>query len=170
MIADPLVYAVAAAACQDPAGPVAETAPPELAANVVGAGPCYTVEFDVDYTLTTFAPPFVWQGVVSGDLEGTAVQTLTNLLRQTTYSVMGEGNVDWDVTGGVISELTGESFQTHVTVLAVPTPDINVSGLVRLQETELSGVRMANLTAVGENNDPDFPPMVFVTYRGVICP
>jgi len=165
-----VVASLVAVACHDAVGPVGETTQPELAASLVGGGACYTVEFDVDYTLTTFAPPFIWQGVVTGDLEGTAVQTLTNLLRQATYSVMGEGTVDWDITGGVISELTGGSFRTHVTVLAVSTPDASVSGLVRLQESGLSGVRMANLLAEGENNDPDFPPMVFVTYRGVICP
>jgi hypothetical protein len=165
-----LISSVAAAACQDPAAPIAGTAQTEWAANVVGAGPCYTVEFDVDLTLMTFAPPFIWQGVVSGDLEGTAVMTLTTLLFATPYSNVAEGTVDWDITGGVVSELTGESFQTRLTLVAVSTPDANVSGLVRLQETELSGVRMANLLGVGENNDPDFPPMVFMTYRGVICP
>jgi len=163
--------AVAVIACQDPVGPAGPVREFGATADLTVGSACYAVEFVVDYTLTTFVPPFIWQGTVSGDLVGTATLTFASAPTVVTpYTILADGIVDWHVTGGIITELTGGSFQTQTSIVAVSTPDNDPRALNRFQDEALSGVLMANLTGVGQNNAPDFPPMSHVTYRGVICP
>jgi len=158
------------AACQEPAGP-RELVQPLGAASQSSDVACYSPGFHVDYTLV-FPPtlPFTWEGVVSGDLVGTAVLVydLENPVVIGTSNVIVVGTVSWDITGGVIPDLVGRQFQTRVRFLAVSTPDNEPAALNQSHEKALAGIRHADFTAHGGADG--FPPVSRLDYQGVICP
>jgi hypothetical protein len=182
-----LVVAVLAAAC-DATQPTASTpgADGELvAAEAASSGTkCHGVRFDMLFErFEEDIPPlpaldFAQGTLVAGDLEGTVDIDLLDATFPTGDTNTATFRFRWNIDGGVIPELIGESFVTIVenrNLFGVPRrandpPDFGAT--VGTHRAE-SGVRRANLSYIGEAFLGDPPPPFIVNllhHRGVICP
>ncbi len=149
----------------------APTATQSYAANFKAAGNsgCYTVKFTSVSNLAAPppVPPLPFAGVQMGDLEGTHTVTFFELKPQTgaTQNLIGEAT--FNITGGIIDELVGESFTVSVKSRNVFNDDDLFANLSNLKARAISGVQKANLTGRGETA-LDFT--VTISWNGVICP
>ena len=141
-----------------------------------GNSGCYTVDFAVDYPVTGFVPPFTWEGVVSGDLEGAAVMVfdLDSPDHSTRFTNAASATITWDLSGGMIPELVGRTFQTRMRTLNVfPNDKDPLIARNNGRDRALTGVSKVNLTWHGTTDFTQFPPSPPTTlrfYNGVICP
>lgn len=161
-----LVFAVA---CSREASTGPDVPDPTL--QQAGNSGCYTVNFTVNYTeVMDPSRPFTFEGVVSGDLEGSAELIFDTAVRSTRSTFTALGVVTYEITGGLITELVGQSFQTRLRTLNV-FPDDGDPLVARnnVVERALSGVSKANLTIHGLTDIPS-PQTPDWIYHGVICP
>jgi hypothetical protein len=183
-----LVIAAALAAACDAAQPTAPApgADAQLVAAVAassGTG-CYGVRFDMLFErFEADVPPlpaedFAQGTLVDGDLEGTVDIDLLDATAPTGNTNTATFRFRWNITGGAIPELIGQSFVTIVenrNLFGIPPrandpPDFGAT--VGTHRAE-SGVRQANLTYIGEAFLGDDPPPFIVNllrHDGVICP
>ena len=149
-----------------PENGTAETMGPALD----GSSGCYSVRFESE---AEGLFPF-FAGTISGDLSGTTLvefdpsAVVLNGVRQ-----IVAGTTTWDITGGVVSELVGQSFVTSTVANTLFLSDndpaiLEITGRDRAE----SGVDKANFTFAGEFDARDgAPPFeVVLQYNGVICP
>lgn len=164
------VLPVLAAGCAADAPAPVPTAPPTMASHAAGPLSCQSVVFTS--VLSGTFPTFT--GTMTGDLEGTVL----NIQDANTVEVRGpfyarvDGAIDFNVTGGTIPELIGQSFRTSAVSSNRFAPDADptigeVGGRVRA----VDGVSAANLTFHGFVDVTDgVPPFeVRLLWHGVIC-
>lgn len=151
--------------CEEQAAPT-EALSPEFV--VAGESGCYTVKFTDDMVWTPSVGGYL--GQLAGDLEGT--MTEWDQGQMAVKIVGGTIKVDeitstFNITGGIIPELEGQSFAVawdfQNLFKADPENYINL-GKVRA----IDGVAKANLTFRG------YTPMdglwSYIDFQGVICP
>lgn len=169
-----VVAAAVAAACDAVAPTAAPTGDVALSPDQAQAqaSACHGVRFDMWFSPHDLeADPPEYTATFSGDLEGTADILLlgpgTPFTGVTNTAIF---QFIWNVTGGVVPELIGESFVTHADnrnlVFAHRFP--RVAGTHRVE----SGVSRANLTYQGEVIEVTWDPFWFQTllhHNGVIC-
>ena len=156
-----LLGLVSVLGCSDQTGPAAPGS--ELA--VGGSSGCYTVRFT---TLFTAVSDFVYTGTLTGDLQGTA-----DLVADEVHSFHGitlrvGADVTWHITGGIIPELTGQTFVTRSTQRNIFLPGTSlVKNIGSLRP--ISGVETANITFTGETVLGTDPQQATLNFEGVIC-
>jgi hypothetical protein len=139
---------------------------------------CYGVQFDLLFRGTAVDPelPPEFEGeLVGGDLEGTVDIVLTGATDPTGRTNTATFRFTWNITGGVIAELIGQSFVTDIdnrNLNQIPPPT-NTGTAVGTHRV-VSGVERANLTYTpGEAEIVSLDPFAFenlLHHRGVICP
>src|SRR4051794_20897487 len=94
--------------CSDQTSPTAQSS--DLA--VAESSGCYAVKFSTTLTLVS---DFVATGTVTGDLQGTVEMVFDEFhpLRGVTNRVAADAT--WQITGGIVPELIGETFVTRLT-------------------------------------------------------
>jgi hypothetical protein len=124
------------------------------------------------------AEDFAQGTLVDGDLEGTVDIDLLDATFPTGNANTATFRFRWEIDGGVIPELIGQSFVTIVenrNLFGVPRrandpPDFGATvGTHRAG----SGVQRADLTYIGEASLGDDPPPFIVNllrHNGVLCP
>jgi len=133
---------------------------------VAGSSGCYTVKFT---THSVGAFPF-FPGTQDGDLQGTHLVAFAGA---TTPAPTGStwnfiGTATFDVTGGIIPELVGNSFTVSIESRNVfNDPDV-FANISNLRARAISGVEKANLTGRGETASD--MSTVDASFNGVICP
>jgi hypothetical protein len=145
---------------------------PELAMtpSLTAEPGCYGVQFD----LLFHGPDFAGE-LVGGDLEGWVDIELLGFTDPTGRTNTATFRFTWNITGGVIAELIGQSFVTDIdnrNLNQIPPPT-NTGTAVGTHRV-VSGVERANLTYTpGEAEIVSLDPFAFenlLHHRGVICP
>ena len=138
-----------------------------------GNSGCYTVKFNVSGEVLPWGFP-VSPWVVSGDLEGeqTWVVDLTSF-RLTGVAFRLSGEMEWNIDGGVVSDL-GEfttSFDLKNLNIDRPGSPANIAENIGTHRA-LVGVQKANLTLKGVTEAAQGSSLGFssMDYQGVICP
>lgn len=150
---------------------VATWSPLEPTVAVANVSSCYAVAFSVEMTS---ADGVVFEGPISGDLEGTVEVLNTGF----TWPPTGATNTStfefsWHVTGGIIPELIGESFSTAAenrNVLHFLLPPARPFAMNVGKHRAVAGVQKANLTYTGLTNVDGSPSVTRLDHHGVICP
>jgi hypothetical protein len=142
---------------------VGDVTGPDLA--VAGNSGCYTVRLTLALTLIDDTH-FV--GLVTGDLEGTVESVGEPVLGRFSGTTFTTGGATaWHITGGIVPELIGETFQTW-------TDNRNIlllqQSLVRNVGSmyAVGGVTQASFTYTGETPLP--PVETRLEMNGIICP
>jgi len=140
-----LIACALIAGCTDQAA-LTDPAEPQFA--TAGNSGCYTVKFT---TIFTPIDVFNLSGQLTGDLEGTADAAFDEVGRFTGVTLPTAGNIAWNITGGIVSELIGETFHTRIENRNVFLPGTSlVKNVGSLRATD--GVEEASLTYVGETS------------------
>lgn len=163
-----ILLAAGLVACADGADPMETTRSERPSANVAGASGCYTVKFDV--LAVPSGIPFVFNGQITGDLEGTVIIAF-DLSTFKFAGVTGQsaGTAQWTITGGIVTGLTGfttsfDNLSFEINTPGSPTTISETSGRHRA----LSGVQKANLSYTGLLQYlPSFH--ADLDFHGVIC-
>ncbi len=164
----PLLFTGVAVGCSGDAPTSADGATPNFGA--AGNSGCYTVV--IDFAASGAFPSF--SGATTGDVEGT-FDVLFDVGSTVFHGVVigNEGVVTWNVTGGIIPELVGQTFRTTTSALTLTQPDNDpLIWEITGKDRALDGVAKANLTYNGTFDIRDLTPPfeVDLDYRGVICP
>jgi hypothetical protein len=130
----------------------------------VGSSGCHPVKFT---TVLTALSETEFTGTVTGDITGTVHLVFDEFHGFTGVTNVVAGNATWQITGGTIPELIGETFETRLTNRNILLPGTSlVKNLGSLRA--LSGVAKANVTYVGET--PLSTLQTRLDFTGVICP
>lgn len=158
------VFLVAAlvVGCDEQSAPT-EGVTPSL--GEAGSSGCYTVEF------TDHIDNVSGSSQLTGDLEG-STETVwdpsvpTKLVGVTYRST----NIrTYEITGGIIPQLVGQSFMTELVLKNMFPPDNDPTVISNIgTERALEGVNKANLTLHGQTSLVTL--LSELNYRGVICP
>lgn len=130
----------------------------------IGNSGCYAVKFNM---LLTNPDEIEFTGVFTGDITGTVHLLFDEFHGFTGVTNTVAANATWQITGGTIPELIGESFETRLTNrnILLPGTDL-VKNLGSLRE--LGGVTKVNVTYVGETSFSTL--QIRLDFTGVICP
>ncbi|NGP75040.1 hypothetical protein G3570_00230 [Balneolaceae bacterium YR4-1] len=122
---------------------------------------CQTVSGSIDQTGTPLS------GTISGDVEGTVVTLVTGPPSAHGTVLFLPGEQTWEVTGGNVESIIGETIQLEVDVVAVKPPLLRINTTARI----VDGARKGNLTYHGitDLSDPGLATS-HLEYHGVICP
>jgi hypothetical protein len=135
-----------------------------------GSSGCYTVKFTDHAVFGGFSPegPF-YEGTLAGDLVGTSYMVFQpSSFRFSGVTQKAEAVFTYTITGGIISELVGQSFtvaEENINLYVPADQDLIINvGKARA----IDGVEKANLTWRGYT--PKGSGTSFLEYDGVICP
>lgn len=122
---------------------------------------CQTVSGTIDQTGTPLS------GTISGDIEGNVVTYVTGQVEAHGAVLFLPGEQIWDVTGGIIETIIGQTIHLEVDVVGVKPPLVRINTTARI----VDGARKGNLTYHGitDLSDPSLPTS-HLEYHGVICP
>ncbi len=147
-------------------GGEAPTGTPDPTPNfgVAGSSGCYTVSGTIDQVGTG---PNQLSGTISGDVEGSVV-TVGGPIVARGAVLSRPGEQTWEITGGIVGPLIGQTLQLHVDVLLTTAklPLLGVNTKARVVE----GARTGNLTYHGTTDVSTLPITSHLDYHGVICP
>jgi hypothetical protein len=145
--------------------------PPAAANRAAGSLGCQSVVFtsEISGTFPSFS------GTMAGDLEGTLqiLQDPSTIVAPNDIYARVDGTFEFQVSGGTIPALVGQSFRAATTGWNRFAPDVDPTlGEVGGRAREIEGVRKANLTFHGFVDVTDgAPPFeVRLSWHGVICP
>jgi hypothetical protein len=131
-----------------------------------GNSGCYSVKFT---TLFTAVSDFVYTGTLIGDLQGTADLVADEVHPFRGVTILIGADVTWHITGGVIPELTGQTFVTRLMNRNIFLPGTSLVKNVGSTRA-ISGVQKANLTYIGQTPLDTDPQQATLDFVGVICP
>lgn len=157
----PLTFLTAALGC----GGETPTGMPETNSSSGGAGssPCYTVSGALDQS----GVGAELSGTISGDIEGT-VATVGGPVVLNGVVLSRPGEQTWEITGGEVNPLIGNTLRFDVEVLAIgaqpPVYRINTTARV------VEGAQSGELTYHGITDVSTVPFTSHLVYHGVICP
>jgi hypothetical protein len=155
-----LLGLISALGCSDRTSPTAPAS--ELAG--VGSSGCYTVKFT---TILTAIGETEFTGVVTGDITGTVHQVFDEFHGFTGVTNIVAADATWEITGGTIPELIGQTFETRLTNRNILLPGTSlVKNLGSLRA--IGGATKVNVTYVGET--PLSTLQTRLDFTGVICP
>lgn len=126
---------------------------------------CYTVKYTAVFTALS---DFVYTATFTGDLEGTADLVADEVGPFTGVTLAVGADITWYITGGIIPELTGQTFVTrdsHRNIFLPGTSLVKNLGSLRA----ISGVQTANVTYIGETPLGADPQRAYLDFVGVIC-
>jgi hypothetical protein len=156
-----LLGLVSVLGCGDQTSPTAPGS--ELAA--AASSDCHSVKFT---TLFTAVSDFVYTGTVTGDLQGTADLVADEVHSFHGITLLVGADVTWHITGGIIPELTGETFVTRLTQHNIFLPGTslvkNIGSLRAISGVERANVTFSGLTILGTD-----PQQAKIDFVGVIC-
>lgn len=158
----PAVLALALVACEQ-----TETTSPNAAASqfgVAGKSGCYTVKVSV--TAVPVGPVTV-AGTLAGDLEGTIEFVFDVITPFTGVTNTAEANTAWHITGGIASELIGQTFHTRLKNRNILPPGETFATNVGSHRA-IDGVEKANITYIGETSI--VTGVTRLEHNGVLCP
>lgn len=138
------------------------TAPASDLAAAGNSG-CHTVKFT---TALTAATEIEIVGVVTGDITGTVHMLFDEFHGFTGVTNHVAANATWEITGGTIPELIGETFVTRVSNRNVLLPGTSLAQNIGSLRA-LSGVEKANLTYIGQTSLETGETVL--NFVGVIC-
>jgi len=132
-------------------------------AQAEGAG-CYAVSGEIDQIL--YDTGFV--GIISGDLEGSFFPVGGFPMVYHGVVLMRPVEQTWEVTGGIIEELIGETLIFDVSFVGIYAKP----GLLSINNTAriVEGAQKGNLTQHGWTDYSTDPITGHLDYFGVICP
>ncbi len=135
-----------------------------------GSSGCYTVKYKDDPVFVgVFPEGAVYVGTLAGDLGGTSYMVFQpSSFRFTGVTMKAEGVFTYTITGGIISELVGQSFTVAEENLNLFVPDNDPNVIINKGKARaIDGVEKANLTYRGET---EIGGASHLEYNGVICP
>lgn len=122
---------------------------------------CQTVSGTIDQSGTPLS------GTISGDIEGTVVTLVTGAPSAQGAVLFLPGEQTWNVTGGNVTSIIGETIKLEVDVVGAQVPEIRINTTARIIE----GAQKGNLTYHGitDVSNPELTTS-HLEYHGVICP
>jgi hypothetical protein len=143
----------------------APTAPAELgrSQSVAGTSNCYTVSG----TITQSGLPGAFSGTITGDVIGTVATQTQGTVSHGVVN-FGVGQQTWEVTGGIIQELIGNTVRLELRTRVVNAQDPEPHLINRVEIVD--GAAKGNLTYHGTLDVFAVPFVASTAYHGVICP